>query len=450
MTEIGDRLRSQYGDQVRIGTDCTLLPDLCVEIFGTGQLVIGDRANIRRGVTIQVFDGAIVSLGNDVNIGEHVFIAAMVAIRIGSGTGVSNMSDLHDHNHRAPERSVLPAGATVTSNASGFEGAPIVIENGVGISNKVTVLAGVRVGENAVLAANSVVSKSVPPNTTAGGIPAVPLRTFDGPLTNTEPRQELLVDWFGTSVMEHRESYSLALTKASELPQAGDTVRVDGTRNRGYPQRIELMLQAMWPHIAFRFTNHARGGATSRDLLEIVDRAIRPDDPALRDIAFFGCSVNDVWRKHQGRKSEAVDAEEFRANYRSVLSLLAERYRMVVCVGDVPLGWDDEVDLVSLNADVASYNVIAQDVTERAGATWVDTWWEFDRVSRHLRPRDDRQASALSLWSDGAHYSELGDTVVLQQVLGKLTHEDLERLTRYELLECSQARRVYGNLVEKW
>ena len=50
--------------------------------------------------------------------------------------------------------------------------APIVLEKGVWLSAAVTVMPGVTIGENSVVAANAVVTSDVPSNTVVGGIPA--------------------------------------------------------------------------------------------------------------------------------------------------------------------------------------------------------------------------------------------------------------------------------------
>jgi len=50
--------------------------------------------------------------------------------------------------------------------------APIIIENGVWLGAAVTVMPGVTIGENAVVAANAVVTSDVPNNAVVGGIPA--------------------------------------------------------------------------------------------------------------------------------------------------------------------------------------------------------------------------------------------------------------------------------------
>lgn len=50
--------------------------------------------------------------------------------------------------------------------------APIVIKRGAWLGASVSVMPGVTVGENAVVAANAVVSRDVPDNAVVGGIPA--------------------------------------------------------------------------------------------------------------------------------------------------------------------------------------------------------------------------------------------------------------------------------------
>ncbi|HEY0889043.1 MAG TPA: acyltransferase [Nocardioides sp.] len=50
--------------------------------------------------------------------------------------------------------------------------APVVVGDRVWISERVTILPGVRIGEGAVIAAGSVVTKDVPPRVLVGGVPA--------------------------------------------------------------------------------------------------------------------------------------------------------------------------------------------------------------------------------------------------------------------------------------
>jgi acetyltransferase-like isoleucine patch superfamily enzyme len=55
---------------------------------------------------------------------------------------------------------------------------PIVIERNVWIAAGATIIGGVTVGENSVVAAGAVVTKTVPPNSLVGGNPARIIRSI--------------------------------------------------------------------------------------------------------------------------------------------------------------------------------------------------------------------------------------------------------------------------------
>ncbi|CAN7593216.1 sugar O-acetyltransferase [Phenylobacterium sp. LjRoot164] len=57
---------------------------------------------------------------------------------------------------------------------------PITIERGVWICAGATVIGGVTIGENSVVAAGSVVTRDVPANTLVGGNPAQVIRSIEG------------------------------------------------------------------------------------------------------------------------------------------------------------------------------------------------------------------------------------------------------------------------------
>ena len=56
--------------------------------------------------------------------------------------------------------------------------APITIESGAWIGARATILPGVTIGAGSVVAAGAVVTKTVPPNTLVGGVPAKPIRSL--------------------------------------------------------------------------------------------------------------------------------------------------------------------------------------------------------------------------------------------------------------------------------
>jgi acetyltransferase-like isoleucine patch superfamily enzyme len=133
-----DDLRARFGSSVRVGADAEISAETIIEMEPNAILTFGDRVSIRRGATLQVSREATLSIGDDVSIGENVFISALVGIRIGDGCGISNMVDIHDVNHRDRSFEHLSR-AEWTPYASGFEGAPIIIDSGAIISNKCSI-----------------------------------------------------------------------------------------------------------------------------------------------------------------------------------------------------------------------------------------------------------------------------------------------------------------------
>lgn len=57
--------------------------------------------------------------------------------------------------------------------------APILIKRNAWIGAAASIMPGVTIGENAIVAANAVVAEDVPPNVIVGGIPAKIIKTFD-------------------------------------------------------------------------------------------------------------------------------------------------------------------------------------------------------------------------------------------------------------------------------
>lgn len=109
--------------------------------------------------------------GRNIHLAENVFINSgcrfqdQGGIWIGAGSFIGHNVVLATLNH---ELSVARRGRVVP--------APIRIGRRVWIGANVTVLAGVRIGDGAVVAAGAVVTRDVPEFTIAGGVPAKVIR----------------------------------------------------------------------------------------------------------------------------------------------------------------------------------------------------------------------------------------------------------------------------------
>ena len=108
-----------------------------------GQITFGKQVFINHSFTAMSIGG--IEIGDNVQIGPHVTIVT--------------------DNHDLENRYVLKCRT-------------VVIEDNVWIGAGASIMPGVRIGENAVIAGGSVVTKDVPANTVAGGNPAKAIRTL--------------------------------------------------------------------------------------------------------------------------------------------------------------------------------------------------------------------------------------------------------------------------------
>ena len=112
--------------------------------------------------------------GKNLHIGKNVFINSCCCfqdqggITIGDGALIGHKVVLATINH-----GYLP------EERHGNFPAPIVIGRNVWIGANATVLQGVTIGDNAIVAAGAVVTKDVAPDTIVGGVPARFMKTIE-------------------------------------------------------------------------------------------------------------------------------------------------------------------------------------------------------------------------------------------------------------------------------
>ena len=114
---------------------------------------------------IWVFTGRNLVLGDDVDLATGILITTDGGVSIGDRTLVGYGTKILSSNHNVPK---LPNRIF----DSGHTKAPVVIKNDVWLGANCIILPGVTIGEGAIIAAGSVVTKNVPANVFVGGIPA--------------------------------------------------------------------------------------------------------------------------------------------------------------------------------------------------------------------------------------------------------------------------------------
>lgn len=117
--------------------------------------------------SVDVFTPLYINYGKNTKIGKNVFINFdCVFLDLGGIT-------IEDNVLIAPKVSLLSEGHPLSPNErQSLVPGHIYIRKNAWIGAGATVLPGVTIGENAVVAAGAVVSKDVPANTVVGGIPA--------------------------------------------------------------------------------------------------------------------------------------------------------------------------------------------------------------------------------------------------------------------------------------
>src|SRR6201995_4594839 len=112
--------------------------------------------------------------GDEIRVGRNVFVNQNCTFYDLGGL------DIGDDVMIGPNVSIITSGHPIapSQRRAGVTAKPIVIERNVWIGASATIIGGVTVGENSVIAAGSVVTKNVPPNTLVGGNPARVIRSI--------------------------------------------------------------------------------------------------------------------------------------------------------------------------------------------------------------------------------------------------------------------------------
>jgi len=112
--------------------------------------------------------------GVDIRVGRNVFINQNCTFYDLGGL------DIADDVMIGPNVSLITSSHPIepSQRRNGVIAKPIVIERNVWIAAGATIIGGVTVGENSVVAAGSVVTKDVPPNTLVAGNPARVIRSI--------------------------------------------------------------------------------------------------------------------------------------------------------------------------------------------------------------------------------------------------------------------------------
>lgn len=168
-----------WANGVEIGKNMKIYNRIYLTKHPTAQVIIGNNLvfisgdgfnplcrNLRG--CIYAGEGAKIKIGNDVGI-SSACIRAKQYIKIGNNVNTGGDcilldTDAHNMNYKIRRKRDGEDGRTANS-------APIIIEDDVLIGARCIILKGVTIGAHSVIAAGSIVTKSIPKDCVAGGNP---------------------------------------------------------------------------------------------------------------------------------------------------------------------------------------------------------------------------------------------------------------------------------------
>jgi acetyltransferase-like isoleucine patch superfamily enzyme len=137
-----------------------------------GTFIVGPGVEFRRGFRAELGRDARIVIGGGSYFTYDVIISCDTSIEIGERCGFSSATYIADgsHKYRALDRPFL---------AQGYDYRPLQIEDDAQIHSKCTIVNNI--GTRAVIGANAVVSRPIPPYCLAAGVPARVLDYFGPP-----------------------------------------------------------------------------------------------------------------------------------------------------------------------------------------------------------------------------------------------------------------------------
>ncbi len=151
-------------------------------VVGGDFIAIGERNYFAEGCMVSAWEdyngykyNPQITIGNNCSFGKMNHITCCNKITIGNAVLTGMYVLISDNSHgeiNAEALSISPLDRQLVSKGE------VVIGNNVWIGDKAAILAGVHIGDGAIIGANSVVTKDVPANCVVGGIPAKVLRKF--------------------------------------------------------------------------------------------------------------------------------------------------------------------------------------------------------------------------------------------------------------------------------
>jgi len=158
-------------------------------IRNEGILNIGVGFSANTGLVLDVFGkNSQLIIGDNVMANYRLHIGSAKYIKIGSNTLFGSDCTVMDHSHGG-YNGVFQSDPSVPPIKRDLISSPIVIGNNCWFGDRVFIIQGVTIGDGVVIGAGSIVTKDIPSNSLAVGVPAKIIKKFSNTTKRWEPEK---------------------------------------------------------------------------------------------------------------------------------------------------------------------------------------------------------------------------------------------------------------------
>lgn len=173
---LGKNTSIKYKSKISLGRTITIGNNVKINALSKRGIKIGNNFTIKDNSIIDccgVFSnlGEKLTIGNNVGISENCFIQVRGEVVLGNNIIIGPGSKIFSENHRYDDDDKF-------INEQGVTRVGVKIADGVWIGGGVTILDGVKIGKKSIIAAGSVVNKSVEEYSIYGGVPAKKIKNL--------------------------------------------------------------------------------------------------------------------------------------------------------------------------------------------------------------------------------------------------------------------------------
>ena len=170
----GKNITLLHKKSISVGRSVIIEDFVFMDALSQNGIVLGNNVTIAKFTSIQCTGvihelGTGVTIGNNSAVGAYSFLGGQGGITIGNNVIMGPKVNIFSENHGFDDLS-LPIRLQPTTRKG------VVIDDNCWIGANSTILDGVHIGQGCVIAASSVVTKDLPVNSIAAGIPARVIR----------------------------------------------------------------------------------------------------------------------------------------------------------------------------------------------------------------------------------------------------------------------------------